>query len=394
MAVTTDISCVIPRPDIAELHDQFAAEFSRRLLGGGPVLAGSAEDVYAFIMSGASNLFYGMVTQALEQQDPVSMCCDNLIRFGSRRGMPIRSATRAKGYVTMMGTPGAGIPQTLRLVGQSSREYKPDPAIVSNPTHLDSSGRAAIRLVAALPGAVFNLPAGATLTVATTSPGIEMQATIVGNGLTGGSDDEDCETYRTRVVGSEDADPIVVPTNEAWFLGRSMTYPGVTRVCTDDCGLWCDSSFRELYPFFEGVYPPYGVPPQGVLDEMGTWMFGREPGRGQGLAPMGIRGAYLAAQPVIINVFANCFRGCEAGVEDRIRDALTTYLRDNFCTGSTICRDQLHAVVTTALGPAPCLSGISFGFAGGGIRHEDAGNVHLDCGRFPVLGMVNVLANG
>src|SRR5215831_15530288 len=128
-----DLSCVIPRPNIAELHDELAAEFSKRLLGGAPTLPGSLEDTLAFVMAGATNLFHGMVNQALRENDPATMCCDNLVLWGNSRGHLLRSAVRAKGYVALTGTPGATIPATLRLVGQSSREYKPDPAVRTNP---------------------------------------------------------------------------------------------------------------------------------------------------------------------------------------------------------------------------------------------------------------------
>ena len=50
MALVTDLTCVLPRPDIGELHSQLSAELSKRLLGGGPVLPMSAEDVLAFVI--------------------------------------------------------------------------------------------------------------------------------------------------------------------------------------------------------------------------------------------------------------------------------------------------------------------------------------------------------
>jgi len=393
MPVISPIDCVLPRPDIGQLHDELAAELSRRLLGGAPVLPGSAEDVLSFVVGGAVNLMFGAVSQTLAQNDTATMCCDSIVAYGARRGIDLRGATRSKGYVAISGTPASPIPATIRFVGASSREYKPDPATVTNPVELDSSGRAALRTVAAGPGSIFNLDVGATLTVTTTIPGIDMEATVVGSGLTGGTDDETCDGLRARILSAEASEAVVA--NEAWLLQQTLKYPGVTRACTDDCAACCDPTFTTIYPFFESVYgkdymtEPFGVPPCSVLDEMTEWMFGREPGRGHGLAQTGQRGVYSEALPTVMDVTAQCLSGCPDGAEDRIRAALWPYIRANFCVGSTICKEQVTGAIMRALGPQPCLAHIHLDF-GDTIGNEDDANAYLACGRFLVLGSIDL----
>lgn|GEM_PF-1737614 len=391
--VISNIECALPRPDIGELHDQVAAELSKRLLGGAPVLPGSTEDVIAFVVGGAVNLMFGAVAQALVQNDPTTMCCDNLVTYGARRGIDLRGSTRAKGYVAVTGDPDAPIPPSIRFVGASSREYKPDPGVTSNPQTLDETGRAAIRTVAAGSGAVFNLAAGEVVTVTTTIPGIDMDATVVGNGLTGGTDDETCDTLRARIVASESSE--TVTTNEQWFLTQSLRYPGVTRACTDDCHGCCDPTYIAIYPFFEGVYgsdyrtEPFGVPPCSVLDEMTEWMWGTEPGRGEGLAPVGLRGAFQKAFPTVMGVSAKCLAGCPLDAENRIQAALWPFLRASFCVGSTICKEQIRSEVMKALGPFVCISDIELSFDGS-IGNEDSVDAFLACGHFVVLGEIDL----
>src|SRR5262249_51174911 len=196
MALVTDITCVLPRPSIAELHDQLTVEFSKRLLGGAPVLPMTTEDVLAFVMAGTTNLMHGFVSQALRENDPQTMCCDNLVRYSARHGINMRAATRAKGYVAITGDPHAPIPSNFRFVGAASREYKLDPGVTFNPTMLDSNGRAALRIVANIGGGEFNLPPGTPLTVSTTTPGIDMDAIVIGNGLIGGTNNETCDQLR------------------------------------------------------------------------------------------------------------------------------------------------------------------------------------------------------
>lgn len=394
MTVISNLDCSLPRPDIAELADQVRTELSKRLLGGAPVLPLSSEDVLAYVMAGTVNLMYGAVTQALKENDPATMCCDNLVIYGARHGINIHSATRAKGYVRISGTPGAPIPSTIRFVGASSREYKLDPAVTINPTMLDATGQASLRVVGTTSGGVFDLDAGSPLSVASTIPGIDMDAVVVGNGITGGTDDESCEALRARIIDAEQSG--IISTNEEWFLRQAARYPGVTRVCTDECEGCCDPTFISLFPFMETVYgdrdtAPYGVPPTGVLDEMSLWMFGKDQGRGQGLAPMGLRGRFETAYPTYLDVVGKCASGCE-GIEDQMLEALRAYVRATYCVGSTICKEELRAVVFTAIGRQSCFSELVFNFDDS-LRDEDPANAYLACAHFLIVRSVTTTAD-
>jgi hypothetical protein len=387
MAVISDISCVLPRPDIGELQAAIATEFSNRLLGGAPVVPMSTEDVLAFVMAGAANVMHGFVTQALKENDPVTMCCDNLVIYGAQHGINLHAATRAKGYVAITGDAGASISDTIRFVSTIGNEYKLDPGVTFNPKTLDASGAAVLRVVSVVGGAGLDLAAGTILTASTTFPGIDGDATVIAPGLIGGSDNESCDSLRARIVASERAG--VISTNQAWYLEQSSRYPGVTRVCADECEGCCDPSHIVLYPFMEGVYgdsltAPYGVPPGDVLCEMNEWMFGHSAGKGEGLAPVGITGAYYAAIPTKITITAHCFRGCPADAHDRIVAALQTFFRSVYCVGSKICKEQVRAEALKAAGPDQCFSDVTF-TTDGSIRREDAAFIVLDCGHFPVL---------
>jgi len=388
-----DPFCIIPRPDIAELSEAVRAEFSKRLLGGAPVLPLSSEDILAFVMAGTVNLMYGAISQTLREYDPEFMCCDNLVRYAARHGINLLGATRAKGYVAITGTPRAAIASNIRWIGPSSSEYKLDVGVTFNPTQLNDAGGAVVRIVSNLPGDIFNLATGTVLATGTTVLGIDPDAMVVGNGIQGGSSEETCEHLRARVLQAEANG--VLSTNEAWYIQQTMTYPGVTRACTDQCEGCCDPTNIVIYPFFEGVYgdvttEPYGVPNLDVIEEMTRWMFGENIGKGEGLAPVGITGRYACAKPVKINVVGHCFRGCSNIAQDRATLALQTYLRGLFCVGSRMCTEHLKSVVYSAVGE-PCFSNVSFSFdPPQGIRRQDAAYIYIECGYFPVLGEFTV----
>jgi Baseplate J-like protein len=388
MSLITSIDCVLPRPDISQLHADLTTELSRRLLGGAPVLPMSSEDVLAAVMAGTINVMHGFVTQALKENDPATMCCDSLVIYSAAHGLNLRAATRAKGYVAITGVPGTPISTGMRFIGESSREYKLDPAVLWNPAVIDVNGGAVLRVVSTLGGSQFNLATGSTLTVSTTFPGIDLAATVVGvNGLQGGTDDETCEQLRRRVIAAEQAG--VVTTNSRWYTQEAALFPGVSRVCLDACEGCCDSSNIVLYPFFEDVYgtpttAPYGVPPGDVLEEMTNWMFGDSPGKGEGLAPVGITGQFAAALPTYLDITMCCYEGCPPGAAENVEAALQAFVWAQYCVGSKICLEQLKSVAYQTVGPDACFGDLIFKFDDS-IGRIDSAFAYLDCAHFLVV---------
>lgn len=370
------IDCTFPRPSIQDLQNDLKTEISTRILGGAPVLPMSNEDILAFIMSGTVNLMHGYVNQALKESDPSSMCCDNLVAYAARKGIFLTTATRARGIVVLTGTPGTVIPDTIRFVGSESREYKLDPTTITNPTVVGGDGRAPLRVAAATGGAGYNVPAGTVLTLASTTPGLDATAAVSDGGMRGGAPAEDCDTLRKRVLGLEGAG--AVSTNLAWFQGQALRWPGVTRVCVDQCEGCCDTGRIDMYAFFDGAYLPDGVPPSEVLDEMTEWMFGENPGRGEGRAPVGSVGAFKTPLPTYLDVVVQCWQGCEAGMDQLIKDKLAAYAIQEYCVGSKICKKHLEAVISQAMSSTGCYAGVQFNFDDS-LAREDSAFAYLDC---------------
>src|SRR5262249_49233243 len=159
---------------------------------------------------------------------------------------------------------------------------------------------------------------------------------------------ETCDELRQRVIAAEASG--VISTNAEWYISKTLVYPGVTRACLDGGECCCDPTNLIIYPFMEGVYgnattAPYGVPPIEVIEEMNHWMWGKNNGRGEGLAPVGAQGRFGCAIPVRFNVTAHCFRGCQNVAPSRIVDALNQYIRENFCVGAAVCKEEFKCVI-------------------------------------------------
>lgn len=371
------LDCTIPRPSIEELQQTAKTEISTRMLGGAPVLPMSNEDVLSFIMAGTVNLMHGYVAQGLKESDPKDMCCDNLVTYAARRGIFLQAAERARGVVVITGDPGAAIPPNIRFVDDASQEYKLDPSYVTNPVVIGPGGTAALFVAASGGGTRYNQEGGATLTVSTTLPGINVEATVSSAGIIGGANDETCEQLRTRVLDSEKSG--AVSTNATWFMSQTLRWPGVSRVCTDECEACCEQGL-VLYPFFDGAYED-GVPPAAVIEALNLWMFGPARTHGEGLAPIGVLGEYRSPVPTYMTVHVDCAVGCTDDAASAIFEAVNSVIKAETCVGSRVCLEHLHRAVLNALGDGNCPKGVTFEFDAS-ILHNDGTFAYLNCGHY------------
>src|SRR6185295_2033759 len=147
------------------------------------------------------------------------------------------------------------------------------------------------------------------------------------------------------------------------------------------CVTCCDPTRIDIYPFFDGVYEPNGVPPADVLCEMDQWMFGTEPGRGQGKAPVGAVGSMRGAIPTYLTVRIACWQGCEPGMTERIAAELKTFITANYCVGSAICKQHLVAVIAATVSGDACFGNVELDFDDS-VRREDSVYAYLACEHF------------
>ena len=74
---------------------------------------------------------------------------------------------------------------------------------------------------------------------------------------------------------------------------------------------------------------------------------------------------------------------------EAIKAALTDWLMDNTCVGSTICKQHMRQVISDTLGSEACSGTIFLNFDGSLLAEDDA-NVYLACERFLTVGAVTV----
>jgi hypothetical protein len=368
--------CLIPRQDIAETAEFLKQEISTRVLNGAPVIPMSDEDILAHIFAGAAWETGGIAESIIRESNPATMCCDNLINYAARRGLHLQSANRAIGFVRLKGVAGSAIPPNIKFV-QNGFEY--ELAVnYNNPIVIASNGEAIMQIQSVDGGAAYNIGVGVSLTLTSTVAGLD-GSHLTTSEVTGGTDEEDCETLRARILSYEKRGGVV--GNLAWLEAETLKMAGVTKVCFDTCGGCCDDNWVTIYPFMHGTYEPYGVPSAAALEQMTIAMFGNPVGSGKGIAPIGLGGVYLCARPQLFSVVINGLN-INQDTANAIRASIEKDLLDNVCVGGNFCKKIVEQAIFKAL-PNACYTSIEFILCE--TCTQDNVNIFLECGTFPVL---------
>jgi uncharacterized phage protein gp47/JayE len=366
------------RPDVKELAQRLKAEISYRALNGAPVYPMSAEDVMASVFAGALFTMYGTIDQKYRDLDPATASCDALYEWASRRGLFPQAAQPAIGFIQITGTPGTSVPLDSRWVSSAGRDYILDNVLNPQVLVIPNSGVLSVKVRSLAAGSLYNLNSGAGLTLAATTPGIVSSAVVVGSGIGGGHDIENCEAFRKRVLLLRRNG--VVSTNLQWLLSKATEYPGVTRACVSKCDGCCDDGWIDLFVFFDGVYPN-GVAPDHILNQVNEWLFGTPPGAGKGQAPIGLAGAVQTQVAVPVTVTVDVARPLVAETEQYISNVIVEYFKE-ICVGGTLCKRTLSGRLA-ALKSSGCIGTAQFSYPYGAT--EDSLFLRFQCVNFPIL---------
>lgn len=179
--------------------------------------------VMARVHSGAIYGLYQFLEWQFRQMFPDTADPENLVRHGVGRGVPRKEATFANGMVTVTGTPGSVIPAATQLTANGI-VY----AAVTGVTLASSTATLEVRAV--LAGGQGNQIDGVELDFVSPVVGVQSTAVVEAAGLTGGTDLEDIDVYRARVL--ERFRWVPHGGNETDYVMWAKAQPGVTRA-------WC-----------------------------------------------------------------------------------------------------------------------------------------------------------
>lgn len=182
------------RPSLSKLVRRGKADIGTRLPGADANLRGSPEEVLAIVLAGMTHGLHGHL-KWLSKQVLADLADDDFLRrIGSIYGMEPTAAVAATGQVTISGVNTSVCPAgTVWQRGDGVLYDQDADATIS-------SGTATISVTAQEAAADGNADVGTKLTLAAPVTGISSSATVSGSGLTGGSDVETTEAFRTRLL--------------------------------------------------------------------------------------------------------------------------------------------------------------------------------------------------
>ena len=211
------------RPSLAELVDRIQEDLESRLELTGSVLRRSMVYVLARVLAGAAHMLHGHLEFLSKQLFADQSEAEFLRRQGSLYGVVPNEATYATGEILFTGDEDTVIPEGTIVSRSDGVQYATDAEVT-----IDEEGEAAVDVTAVEAGEDGNCDEGVVLTLESPISGVDSEATVGEDGLSGGTDQEDDEDYRIRVLERLRSPPH--GGSEADYIAWAKEVSGVTRV--------------------------------------------------------------------------------------------------------------------------------------------------------------------
>ena len=352
------MSCIILRPDPKTLFAQLQNMFQTTVLGGGKVIPESNEWYVVANDYAMAEQFYAISDQLWRETNPETACCENLYKMAAQHGVFPQPASHAEGYGRLFGTPGSAVPPSFEIQTTNGTYI----SVGTVPLTIPASGTVIVRIRALTPGADMNAGGEVTTgTMTTPAPGIDPEVTICGGSFCGGSEEETCEEFRKRYLERLAYQP---KATMAWIKQKLMEFPCATRVCIregtccrcnadcedcPECGCTNCGSAMQFYVLFDGIFP-CGIPPQHIIDDIQTWLFGEHQGYGEGQVEIGVCGSIHAPRPLVVNVYID-IEGCPSSAQKQMIEDQIAAIFQRICPSMPFRVKQLELIVASIIGP-------------------------------------------
>lgn len=220
------------RPSLKQLYERIARDFSGRLQEGGSLIATSVEAVLSKVWAGAAHLMHGFLAWAFLQVFADTAEGVYMERWARIWAVYRKEDAAARGPASFPASAGCAIEAGAVVLHQlSGQRY------LVEATSREDAGILTVTLVAAENGSTGNLEPGSEVQLVSPVPGVNSKGTVTGEGLTGGVEEEQDDSLRSRLIARLRQPPRGGAKHdyEAWAL----EVPGVTRA-------WC-------YPMGNGI---------------------------------------------------------------------------------------------------------------------------------------------
>ena len=215
------------RPTIDEIKERILSNINNNIPGVDARIRYTPLNVLATAFTGAVHEQYGFLQWGLKQTNLIEAENENLDAFGGRIwGINRKIAAYATGSVTFSGTNGTLIPENTFIQSATGIQYKTISAVTI------TSGTALANITALITGIQGNQMNGTILTLSSPISNINQNVTV--QSLSGGTDQEDDDSYRQRILNRIHQAPH--GGNKSDYINWSLEVPGVTRAWVTPLG--------------------------------------------------------------------------------------------------------------------------------------------------------------
>lgn len=210
------------RPTLTEVIERILADLSSRVVGvDGAVLRRSVLGVLGRGLAGSSHELHGHLEWIARQVIPDTADAEYLERWANIWLVRRRAAEFAIGQVTFTGNNGSIVPQGTVVRRQDGARFQ------TTAEASIAAGTATISAQALEAGAAGNALAGTALALLQPISGVQTNAVVAAGGMTNGSDTEDDDALRARLLDRIQSPPQGGAAND--YIAWALAVPGVTR---------------------------------------------------------------------------------------------------------------------------------------------------------------------
>ena len=361
-------------PPIAVLADSVRAAFRAEMPGSDATAWPNNLNPTAKVLAGCLWTLYLRLDYVAQQMFAASAEGIWLDRHATEYGMARLASTQASGRITVVAAGPASLAAQTILVSTSGQRYR-----VLAGVSLASGGVLGVVVMAMAAGSAGNLDAGTSLSVVGDGAVGVMTYTVAAGGLTGGTDSENDEGLRARVLFRKRYPPQGGAASD--YISWAQEVNGITRCFIER--LWNGPGTIRVFPVADGPLTN-GIPTQALLDAVRQVMAQS--------APIGAVVTVQAPRAYPIDVGITGLYPDTPAIREAVRVELTaTFLRVARVAGSDVVTSGLP-FLATAQSFSRSWIWQAIANAAGEERHSltsPAADVVVPAGALPVLGQLS-----
>lgn len=316
------------RPTLSELVDRIQQDFVSRLELGGAVLRRSMVQVLARVVAGAAHMLHGHLEYQARQIFPDTADEVNVLRWGALFGIERNAPEFATGSVEFTGTNTTVIPIGTVLIRADGVEYTTDAEVTI------TLGVAEADVTASEAGEDGNADVDTALSLESPITGVDADPSVSVE-LAGGTDEEELEDYRTRILERMRAAPH--GGSEADYIAWAKAVPGVTRVWVTPDGMGAGTVLVRFMRD-DDVSP---IPSGGEVTTVQDYLDSVRP----------VTAAVTVAAPTAAALAFNLsIEPDTSAVRDAVEAELADLLRNETAPGETLLLSKIRTAIGIATG--------------------------------------------